>query len=439
MALKKRTHHRPSMVIPLILAALPAFATAQTGTGYQSGTGSQTGASTQMGANQTGANTQMGQDTRQQMGTGTRQQMGNGTQSGSSMQYGSAQAGSNMQSGSTQAGTNMQSGSTQAGTGMQSGSAQAGTTNRAVDPETGVLIVVPETDRARTTTNQTDATRTGAYNNEMVTPRATTPQAVTPQAGTANRTVDPQTGALIVVPEAERQLGRTEAGAETGVGAREPERDRGSLNDPGDRREERVDAMQRINNAIPILRRMQQDPPMPRLMSQARGILILPTYGRAALGIGATGGAGVLMTRGANDTWNGPAFYNIGGISVGLQAGAHSGNVAMLLMNDKAVRSFAQRNNFTLSADAGLTVVDYTKLAQGTVGTGDIVIWTDTRGLFANVATIAVSDIRYNPEETNAFYGRTGLTADQIIGGMVKAPAGADPLKQAVKTALGSK
>jgi hypothetical protein len=52
-----------------------------------------------------------------------------------------------------------------------------------------------------------------------------------------------------------------------------------------------------------------------------------------------------------------------------------------VLVNAKAVASFRNKNNFSLSADAGLTVVDWNKYAQGTVGKSDVVAWSGTKGL----------------------------------------------------------
>ena len=57
--------------------------------------------------------------------------------------------------------------------------------------------------------------------------------------------------------------------------------------------------------------------------------------------------------------WSGPAFYNMGGVSIGAQAGVSSGQIALILMDDRALRTFGQDNKFSLNADAGLTFVNY--------------------------------------------------------------------------------
>lgn len=190
-----------------------------------------------------------------------------------------------------------------------------------------------------------------------------------------------------------------------------------------------TNAMQHVNDAIAVVHRMEAEPGMSNLLQQARGVFIVPTYGRAALGVGGSGGAGVLLVK-RGTRWSDPAFYNIGGISVGLQAGAEGGPIALVLNNDKAVNSFMQKNNFSLSADAGLTIVNWSKAAQGGAGTGDIVAWSGTKGLFGSAA-IGINDVRYNQNATSAYYRQTVATAADVINGRVSNPQ-SDALKQAL-------
>jgi len=189
-------------------------------------------------------------------------------------------------------------------------------------------------------------------------------------------------------------------------------------------------AMRHVNDAVAVVHRLESEPRMSNLLQQSKGVLIVPTYARAALGVGGSGGAGVLLAKRDNGTWSDPAFYNIGGISIGAQVGAEGGPVALILNNDKAVNSFMQKNNFSLSADAGLTVVNWTKVAQGSAGIGDVVAWAGTKGLFGNVASIGVSDIRFNQNETKAYYHQT-VAANDVVRGKVKNRQ-ADMLKEAL-------
>lgn len=190
-------------------------------------------------------------------------------------------------------------------------------------------------------------------------------------------------------------------------------------------------AQKHVSDAVGVVHTMANDSGIASLLGQALGIYIVPSYGRAALGVGAAGGSGVLLVKRADGSWGNPVFYNIGGLSIGLQAGAEGGPIALLLMNPKAVDSFRKKNNFSLSADAGLTVVNYARVARGTAS-GDIIAWSDNKGLFGNVATITANDMRFNTGLTQAYYGKT-MTAVQAMDSTEDNPQ-ADALRKALSS-----
>lgn len=189
-------------------------------------------------------------------------------------------------------------------------------------------------------------------------------------------------------------------------------------------------AAKNVQDAVAVVKRMEADTTMQHVLAEAKGVFIVPTFGRAAFGIGGQGGSGVLLAKQSDGAWSDPAFFNIGGISIGAQAGIEGGPIAFVLMNDKAVQRFSDRNNFSLSADAGITVINWAKLAQGSTGGGDAVAWSGTKGLFGNVATLGANDIRFNQRLTTAYYGKPTTTAE-VIGGKAKNPD-SEALKQAL-------
>lgn len=184
----------------------------------------------------------------------------------------------------------------------------------------------------------------------------------------------------------------------------------GNANAPGD-------TVEQIRNATKVVKQMESDPQAQKLLQQAKGVFIVPQYGRGGLGIGARGGEGVFLANNGGK-WSNPVFYNIGGVSLGIQAGAEVGAIAMMLMNDKAVRNFTQENNFSLTADAGLTIVNYTAKMRAAAGKGDVIVWSDTAGAFAN-ATIGITDVNYDDDENAAFY-KSKIAAKDIVAGRVK-------------------
>ena len=204
---------------------------------------------------------------------------------------------------------------------------------------------------------------------------------------------------------------------------------------PGTASQARAEAStaRHVVEATGVVRRMAAEPRLRTLLRDARGVFVVPQYGRAAIGLGASGGAGLLLVKTASGAWSDPGFFNIGSVGIGLQLGAQTGPLVFILNNDKAVAEFKKKNNFALSADAGLTVVNWTRLAQGTGGAGDIVVWSATRRLFGNAASVNVVDVRFNERATAAYHGQSA-NAEQVIEGKV-GNAKADSLKEALASA----
>jgi len=191
------------------------------------------------------------------------------------------------------------------------------------------------------------------------------------------------------------------------------------------------DGQEQVNEALKVVKQMKKDPKLTDLLQQAQGVYIVPDFGRAAMGVGGRGGEGVLLLK-RNGEWSGPAFYNFGRVSAGLQAGVDAGSIAMLLMTQDAVQPFtSQKNNFSLDATAGLTVVNYAAQGRATAGEPDVITWSDTEGLFAG-ASIGVSGFTRDEDENRAYYKKQATT-QQIFSGNVKNPH-ADALKDALPT-----
>jgi SH3 domain-containing YSC84-like protein 1 len=190
------------------------------------------------------------------------------------------------------------------------------------------------------------------------------------------------------------------------------------------------EAQQLINAATAEVNKMSKDPKLKQLMAKAKGIYLVPEFGRGALIVGGRGGAGVVLAKN-NGKWSDPAFYDFGAISIGAQAGASGGEVAFLLMTDNAVDAFKSGNKISLNAEAGLSIVDYSGSAQASWGKGDIIMWSDTAGLYAG-GTISVSDLNWADNNNQAYYGRK-VQPDQILAGQVNTPD-ASQLKDALQS-----
>ena len=74
------------------------------------------------------------------------------------------------------------------------------------------------------------------------------------------------------------------------------------------------------------------------LLDRAEAVAVFPSVFKAGLIVGGRGGSGVISRRVAGG-WSAPAFFDLGGGSIGLQIGASSTDYILLFMNDDAVGS----------------------------------------------------------------------------------------------------
>jgi SH3 domain-containing YSC84-like protein 1 len=178
-----------------------------------------------------------------------------------------------------------------------------------------------------------------------------------------------------------------------------------------------------VREALDVFQQMRQEPEMMNALAQARGVFIVPGYATASLVVGGAGGSGIMLEQ-RDGQWSAPAFFHIGSASLGLQAGVAIGPLAMLLMNDDAVRPFHDISNFSMDAAAGFTLVDWSGLAEATAGRGDVVIWSDMTGLVVDLS-VAVSNVNYDEEATSRYYGQRVLSPSDVLTGAVEDPHGA--------------
>ena len=188
-------------------------------------------------------------------------------------------------------------------------------------------------------------------------------------------------------------------------------------------------AQQLVNDATQTVQKIKADSRFDTMLKQSKGVFIMPNVVQGAFIVGGKGAQGILVKHNSDGTWSNPVFLTLGSVSVGAQAGGKAGPAAMILMTDKAVNDFTQANKFSLNANAGLTVVNYSAQGQAPAGKGDIVVWSDPSGVFAGV-NVSGAEINQNPTEDHAFYGKQ-VDAKQILSGDVTNPH-ASKLKDAL-------
>lgn len=148
-------------------------------------------------------------------------------------------------------------------------------------------------------------------------------------------------------------------------------------------------------------------------LARARAVLVFPQVVKAGFLIGGSGGTGVLMVRAADTGhWIGPAFYTMGGASFGLQAGASSAQVLMVLQGQKALDSLFS-NTVRLGGDVSVALGPK-GLGTGVALDADFVVYAKAKGAFAGLAVDgSVLDVR---DTLNAaYYGRAVTPVDILV------------------------
>ena len=118
-------------------------------------------------------------------------------------------------------------------------------------------------------------------------------------------------------------------------------------------------------------------------LKNCRAILIFPEIYEGGFFFGAKGGNGLLLIRRSKNSFSGPFFYSIGGLSVGLQFGAKSGKVVMTVMTNRGLKSvLKERIKFGVDVDAVVVSDGVGYSAESTLRLADIYSFSDNAGLF---------------------------------------------------------
>ena len=204
------------------------------------------------------------------------------------------------------------------------------------------------------------------------------------------------------------------------------------------RADDAMDARQLVERAKLSFEGMIAAPEMDGLrdlIRRAKGVFIAPQVLRGAFIFGVSGGSGVFFARGEQPgQWNGPAFYTIGEVSFGFQAGADASEVALLAMTERGVNALLSPS-FKLGADASV--------AAGPVGVGvraatanisaDIVSFSRSKGLYGGVS-VDGAVVATRGALNTAYFGKDVSTRDILIRGTASNPQAA-PLVELIKKA----
>ena len=154
----------------------------------------------------------------------------------------------------------------------------------------------------------------------------------------------------------------------------------------------------------------------PSLLSRAYAVAVVPNVVRAAFGLGARRGKGVLVVRQDDNSWSNPAFIALTGGSFGWQIGAESADVILVFKTRKGVDGIAN-GKLTLGANASVAagpVGRQTGIATDIGFQAEVFSYSRTRGLFAGVA-LEGAGVTMDRKANAAFYGSPTMTPEKIF------------------------
>ena len=163
------------------------------------------------------------------------------------------------------------------------------------------------------------------------------------------------------------------------------------------------------------------------LLEKAECVIVIPSMTKVALGIGGSYGRGAMVCRSGktfNGPWGAPAMYSLEGGSFGLQLGAESTDVVLLVMNTRGVEALLSSKvklGANLSAAAGPKGRNAEAATDSSLR-AEILSYSRSRGLFAGVSLEGTS-LRPDDEATEQVYGRKMTARTIVTGKQITVPA----------------
>ena len=158
------------------------------------------------------------------------------------------------------------------------------------------------------------------------------------------------------------------------------------------------------------------------LWNKAECVIVVPSLKKAAFIIGGEYGKGLMSCR-QNGGWGAPIFMEIGKGSWGLQIGAQSIDLVLLVMNEKGMEKML-RNKVSLGAEASVAAGPVGRDARAATDAqmkAEILSYSRTQGLFAGI-NLSGGVVRADLEDNVDLYGKDVAPKDVVLKGAVTPP-----------------
>lgn len=162
------------------------------------------------------------------------------------------------------------------------------------------------------------------------------------------------------------------------------------------------------------------------LLDRAEAVAVFPGMIKAGFVVGGRGGSGIISRR-VTGGWSAPAFFKLGGASVGLQIGAAKTDLVLLFMNQDALKGLLE-DKLEIGGEASAAAGPVGRTASASTNLtldAGILSYSRSKGLFAG---LELKGGVINPDNNlnEALYG---LKAREVLTGankvkMADLPAG---------------
>ena len=192
----------------------------------------------------------------------------------------------------------------------------------------------------------------------------------------------------------------------------------------------------RIEDAATVLTEISAVPEkgVPQdLWNKAACVMVVPSLKKAAFVFGGEYGKGLMSCRHGND-WSAPLFMRLEKGSWGLQIGAQTIDLVLLVMNKSgAERLLANKVSLgaELSVAAGPVGRDARAATDANV-TAEILSYSRTQGLFAGI-NLSGGVLRGDTDDNKDLYGVNVNAREVLLGDTVPMPVVAEPLLKALR------
>ena len=150
------------------------------------------------------------------------------------------------------------------------------------------------------------------------------------------------------------------------------------------------------------------------LLAKAECVAVFPSVKKGGFIVGAQGGRGVASCR-TPSGWSAPAYFELKGGSVGLQAGGSSTDFVMLIMNESGMKSLLS-DKFELGGEASVAAGPVGRTSAASTDAkmdAEILTYSRSKGLFGGLS-LKGNVISPEKSDMEGTYG-AGVTAQTVL------------------------